>query len=161
VDAAQALADLTEISSQIEAVVIASGDGSILGSTPDDEARAQQLAEGGLRLLEQSAAAASGHEGGELTQLEAATPHGSVFVVRDAGRTIVATTGVEPTVGLVFYDLKSCLRSLDADESPSTAKAAAQPAPPSAAEAAPQPQAEAKPKPKPRRPSKEDADGTP
>jgi hypothetical protein len=35
-----------------------------------------------------------------------------VFVVRDGDRLIAATTTPEPTVGLVFYDLKSCLRGL-------------------------------------------------
>jgi hypothetical protein len=34
-----------------------------------------------------------------------------VFVVRDPDRAVVATTRPEPTVGLVFYDLKTCLRS--------------------------------------------------
>ena len=48
-----------------------------------------------------------------IQQLEAATVSGSVFVVRDAERTIAATTTPEPTVGLVFYDLKTCLRSID------------------------------------------------
>ena len=42
----------------------------------------------------------------------AATLDGSVFVVRDHGRVLAATTPPEPTVGLVFYDLKSCLRSI-------------------------------------------------
>ena len=37
-----------------------------------------------------------------------------MFVVRDGKRRIVATTGPEPTVGLVFYDLKSALRQLSA-----------------------------------------------
>jgi hypothetical protein len=49
-----------------------------------------------------------------VAQLEAATPVGSVFVVRDGDRLIAATTTPEPTVGLVFYDLKTCLRSIDA-----------------------------------------------
>jgi predicted regulator of Ras-like GTPase activity (Roadblock/LC7/MglB family) len=141
VDAAQALADLTEISSQIEAVVISEGDDRVVGSTLEDEAQARQVAEGGLRLLEQAAAAAPAHEGGAVSQLEAATPHGSVFVVRDAARTIVATTGPEPTVGLVFYDLKSCLRSLEGDDESAAAK----------------PQEPAKPR-RPRKP-KEAADG--
>ena len=48
-----------------------------------------------------------------VTQLEAATVGGSVFVVRDGDRLIAATTSPEPTVGLVFYDLKTCLRSID------------------------------------------------
>ena len=30
--------------------------------------------------------------------------------MRDGDRVIAATTGPEPTVGLVFYDLKTCLR---------------------------------------------------
>jgi len=38
----------------------------------------------------------------------------SVFVVRDEERLIAATTGTGPTAGLVFYDLKSALRSLAA-----------------------------------------------
>jgi predicted regulator of Ras-like GTPase activity (Roadblock/LC7/MglB family) len=112
VDAAQAIADLTEISSQIELVVLVGEDGGVLGSNADDDARAQKLAEGAARLL--AAAGEAGGRGDELAQLEAATPEGSVFVVRDGGTTIAATTGPEPTVGLVFYDLKSALRSLDA-----------------------------------------------
>jgi predicted regulator of Ras-like GTPase activity (Roadblock/LC7/MglB family) len=112
VDAAQALADLTEISSQIEAVVVSDSTGAILASTLEQETSAQRVAEGATRLLDEAAAVAP-RESGELAQVEAATPEGSVFVVRDGGRTIAATTGPEPTVGLVFYDLKSCLRSLD------------------------------------------------
>ena len=36
-DAAQALADLTEISSQVEAAVVVGADGAALGSTSGDE----------------------------------------------------------------------------------------------------------------------------
>jgi hypothetical protein len=54
----------------------------------------------------------------DIQQLEAATVDGSVFVVRDGGRTIAATTTPEPTVGLVFYDLKTCLRSIDDPPAP-------------------------------------------
>ncbi|MDX6407931.1 MAG: hypothetical protein QOE13_1002, partial [Gaiellaceae bacterium] len=35
-------------------------------------------------------------------------------VVRDGKTVIAATTGSNPTVGLVFYDLKSALRNLKA-----------------------------------------------
>ena len=38
---------------------------------------------------------------------------GSVFAVRREGRLIAATTRPDPTVGLVFYDLKHCLRSIE------------------------------------------------
>ena len=114
-DAAAALADLTEISSQIEAVVVTGPDGQPLGSNLDDP-RARRLADAAQRLFDEGADAAAGSEGAALAQLEAATPEGSVFVVREGGRTIAATTGPEPTVGLVFYDLKSCLRALAAED---------------------------------------------
>ncbi len=46
-----------------------------------------------------------------------------MFVVRDGERTIAATTGPQPTVGLVFYDLKSCLRSVAAEKKPKPKRA--------------------------------------
>ena len=51
-------------------------------------------------------------------QAEVATGEGSVFLVRDGERAIAATTGSEPTAGLVFYDLKSCLRAFADEEKP-------------------------------------------
>jgi len=41
-------------------------------------------------------------------------PDGSVFVVIEGDRAVAAVTRAEPTVGLVFYDLKTCLRSVEA-----------------------------------------------
>lgn len=115
-DAAQALADLTEISSQIEAAVLLGPEGELIGSTLQDEERSQRIARAAWELLERAEQArADGRE--PLAQLEAATLEGSVFVVRDGERAIAATTSPDPTVGLVFYDLKSCLRSVAATES--------------------------------------------
>jgi hypothetical protein len=108
VDAAQALADLTEISSQIEAAVLFDEAGEVAGSTLADESAAKALARAGAGLLERAVAFRT--EGAAVTQLEASTADGSVFVVQDGARRIAATTGPGPTVGLVFYDLKSCLR---------------------------------------------------
>jgi predicted regulator of Ras-like GTPase activity (Roadblock/LC7/MglB family) len=108
VDATQALADLTEISSQIEAAVLFDADGAVQGSTLADEAKAQRLAEAAAHLLERADAVRS--EDVEVTQVEASLADGCVFVVRDGDRRIAATTVANPTVGLVFYDLKSCLR---------------------------------------------------
>jgi predicted regulator of Ras-like GTPase activity (Roadblock/LC7/MglB family) len=107
VEAAQALADLTQISSQIQAAAIADEQGLVEGSTLGD---GTALAEAGRALL---AGAARLRNGVEPAQLEVAAEEGSVFVLREGGRTIVATTGSRPTVGLVFYDLKSALRSLE------------------------------------------------
>ncbi|HSX21701.1 MAG TPA: hypothetical protein VLE97_02885 [Gaiellaceae bacterium] len=107
-DAAQALADLTEISSQIEAAVLFDEAGAVQASTLADGAA---LAGAAARLLEQAAT----H--GEVTQLEASVGDGTVFVVREGARRIAAITGPSPTVGLVFYDLKSALRGA-AEEKP-------------------------------------------
>jgi predicted regulator of Ras-like GTPase activity (Roadblock/LC7/MglB family) len=114
-DAAQALADLTEISSQIDAAVLFDESGAVQGSTLEDDGRAQTLATAAAQLLER---ASGSRTGGEVTQLEASTGAGSVFVVRDGARRIAATTGPAPTVGLVFYDLKSCLRGAAAEQTP-------------------------------------------
>ncbi|HEV7134733.1 MAG TPA: hypothetical protein VGN27_13480 [Gaiellaceae bacterium] len=115
-DAQQALADLTEISSQIEAAVLFDEQGGVAGSTLANEDAAQALAAAAGRLLEEAGTFRSA--GGEVTQLEASTHEGSVFVVRDGARRIAATTGPSPTVGLVFYDLKSCLRGTEAPAKP-------------------------------------------
>jgi predicted regulator of Ras-like GTPase activity (Roadblock/LC7/MglB family) len=112
-DAAQALADLTEISSQIEAAVLFDEGGEIAASTLADEERSRELARSAAELLQAAEGVQAG--GDSLTQLEAATLEGSVFVVREGARRIVATTGPNPTVGLVFYDLKSALRGIGED----------------------------------------------
>ena len=126
-DAASALADLTEISSQVEAAVVLDDGGAVVASTLDDADRSARLARAALDLL--GAADKRFESGGRvLTQLEAALREGSVFVAREAGRSIVATTSPEPTSGLVFYDLKTCLRLLA--EPKAASKTAAKPARP-------------------------------
>jgi hypothetical protein len=102
---ADALAHLTEISTQIHAAVVFDREGTVLGSIVDDD-RAGRIAARALELFR----AAEKQGNLELVQLDAALSDGTVFVVRDADRLIAATTGPEPTVGLVFYDLKTCLR---------------------------------------------------
>lgn len=104
---ADALAHLTEISSQIDAAVVLDKEGTVVAATVDDQ-RAGRMAGAALELFRR----ADEQREQELVQLDAALEGGSVFVVRDADRLIAATTRSEPTVGLVFYDLKSCLRSL-------------------------------------------------
>jgi predicted regulator of Ras-like GTPase activity (Roadblock/LC7/MglB family) len=110
-DAAQALADLTEISSQIRAAILIDADGQVAASSGRDPDRAEQMARGARELLAAADETMGGAEARErLVQLQAATPDGCVFVVRDEGRVVAAVTVPDPTVGLVFYDLKTCLR---------------------------------------------------
>lgn len=114
-DAEQAIADLTEISPQVKEVVVIGPRGGLNGANVPAE-RAAAIAEAAQQLLTAA--------GDEVAQLEAATAKGSVFVVRDGGRVIAATTSPEPTVGLVFYDLKTCLRSIDEAKRRTTRKKA-------------------------------------
>jgi predicted regulator of Ras-like GTPase activity (Roadblock/LC7/MglB family) len=122
VDAAQALADLTEISSQVLQVAIVEGDGRILATTIDDEPRAGLFAEGVRKLIDEAEGLRRQRALPDLAQLEAATLEGSIFVVRQGDRLIAAATRPDPTVGLVFYDLKHCLRSLDEPAPPKPAR---------------------------------------
>ena len=105
-DAARALADLTEISSQIESAALFGENGALSASTFADEERAQAFVRAARELLD---AATDLRSSASPNQVEVATAEGSVFVVRGDGPLIAATTTAEPTVGLVFYDLKSCL----------------------------------------------------
>ncbi len=112
-DAAEALADLTELSAQIRQAAIVGSDGEIVASTFADDDRARRFAELARRLARGAETAGETRGLTPLAQLEAATVDGSVFLVLGDGRLIAATTEPEPTVGLVFYDLKHCLRAAE------------------------------------------------
>jgi predicted regulator of Ras-like GTPase activity (Roadblock/LC7/MglB family) len=120
----EALRELTEISSQIETAVVLDREGTVVAATVDDE-RAGRLAGSALELLRVAEEQRPGPEEG-LVQLDVALRDGVVVLVAESDRLIAATTAPEPTAGLVFYDLKSCLRSLGG-ESSAKAKPAARP----------------------------------
>jgi len=115
VDAAQALADLTEISAQIEAAVIASPDGAALASTSPDGAGAA-LARAAAEVLREA--------GDRAVAVEAATGEGSLFAARDATHVVAAVTGRGVPSGLVLYDLRTCLRRLAEEPEPPKRKRA-------------------------------------
>jgi predicted regulator of Ras-like GTPase activity (Roadblock/LC7/MglB family) len=104
---------LTEISSQIVQAAIVDGDGSVLATTIAQESVSRSFANGVTKLVEEAGQAGSSRGLVGLAQFEAATLEGSVFIVRRGARVIAATTRPDPTVGLVFYDLKHCLQSIE------------------------------------------------
>ena len=103
-DAAQALADLTEISAQIDAAVVASADGTVFAATvPEDAAATLVRATSGLL-----------REAGErAVGVEARTRDASVLAVRDGVHMVGALAAHGAASGLVFYDLRTCLRRLE------------------------------------------------
>jgi predicted regulator of Ras-like GTPase activity (Roadblock/LC7/MglB family) len=118
----QALAELTELSTQVHAAAIFDRDGKVAASTLVG-GRGDWLASAAKALLD-AAESLRGEGETAVTQLEAATPEGSVFVVREGDRVVTAVTGREPTAGLVFYDLKRCLQSVS-EEKPKRRRASA------------------------------------
>ena len=116
-EAAQALADLIEISTQIETAVLVDPDGKVSASNLAGDEQAEALARAARNLLsasEESMGSSASPE--RLVQLQVALPEGCVFVVRDDERMVTAVTVPDPTVGLVFYDLKTCLRHAAGEE---------------------------------------------
>ena len=102
------LADLTEISSQIESAVLFDASGAVSAATHADEPRATALARAALDLFAAAATLRSGGSG--VARVEATLPEGSLVAVRDGDRLIAATTTPEPTSALVVYDLRTALR---------------------------------------------------
>ncbi len=106
-DANQALAELVELSSQVERAVVLDAKGAVLGSTGDE---GDALGSSALELL---AAAGELHaSAGGATRVEVEIAEGGLFVLSEGGRTIAATTMSNPTSGLVVYDLRTCLAGI-------------------------------------------------
>jgi predicted regulator of Ras-like GTPase activity (Roadblock/LC7/MglB family) len=122
-----ALQELLDVSPQIDAaVVVLLEDSSVLASAPSSAERdSDRLADATKRLLAAAERARLDLDREPVAQLEISTREGHVFVVTDGPHAITAITDADPTVGLVFYDLKTALRSLrpaaTASTSPSSA----------------------------------------
>ena len=110
-DAEQALAELTEISSQIELALIFDSRAELIGTTLADRRVAESLAFGTAALLACSRRIAA-EEQGEPTQIELAYPEGSVLLVREGDLRIAAVASPDPIAGLAFFELRTCLRKL-------------------------------------------------
>jgi hypothetical protein len=121
-DAAQALAELTDLSSQVVRAVVLDDGGDVLAGT-DDPAEAQALAAAALALV--AAAADLSSTGADVGRVEVELRDGGLFVLREGGRTIAATTGPGPTAGLVAYDLRTCLHAIE--QKPKRKRAARKP----------------------------------
>lgn len=109
-DSSTALAELLELSTQIVEAVVVSAEGEVAASRAASDERARELARAGADLLSSAATIRAPDQGVERVHVD--LERGSLVVVRDRERSIVATTIAEPTVGLVAFDLRATLRRL-------------------------------------------------
>jgi predicted regulator of Ras-like GTPase activity (Roadblock/LC7/MglB family) len=107
----QALAELTEISSQIELALIFDSRGELVGTTLADNHLADYLAFGATALFACSRRVTA-EERGEPTQIELTYPDASVLLVRDGDLSIMTFTSPDPISGLAFFELRACLKKL-------------------------------------------------
>lgn len=107
----EALAELVTLSAQVRDVAILGESGFVLESTGTAE-RGEQLARVAADLV---AAAGDVRPGAELSRIEVSCGGTDVFLVRDAGRTAIATTNPDAIAGLVIYDLRTMLGRLEAE----------------------------------------------
>ena len=124
-EVAQALAELSELSSQVKQAVVLGAGGAILGSTGGDGDATEGLARSALELL--SIAGDLHGSADEVTRVEVELAGGAVFVLCEEGRTIAATTGPQPTAGLVAYDLRTCLAGISDPEKPKRSRSVRKP----------------------------------
>jgi predicted regulator of Ras-like GTPase activity (Roadblock/LC7/MglB family) len=109
-DASSALSDLVGLSTQVVEAVITGPEGRVEAARTSGDERTATLAASGAELI---AAAADIRAGGPAVEsVHVDLEGGSLVVVGDGVRTIVATTVAEPTVGLVAYDLRATLAKL-------------------------------------------------
>ena len=106
----EALAELLSLSAQVRDVAILGESGFVLASTGTVE-RGERLARVAAGLV---TAAGDVRPGAELSRIEVRSEGAGVFLVRDAGRTAIATTAPDAIAGLMIYDLRTMLGRIDA-----------------------------------------------
>jgi hypothetical protein len=120
-DANEALDRLLEVSEDIRVAVVFERGGEPIAATTDDEG-ARELAGLGDAML---AYADALRDAFGVRQVEGVTPEGSVFVVRDGDRAVVAIAAPGALVGLVQHDLRMLLGNLSRRRQRAKAGAAA------------------------------------
>src|SRR5918999_515564 len=107
---AEAVAELDDLSTQVQAAVLAERDGAVLASTLPEEPSEQVAA--AARAALDALGSLRAHGDAAVNALGAAVQGGGLFVATDDGVLLAATTGPDEPAGLVLYDLRRCLRRL-------------------------------------------------
>lgn len=104
---------LKEISSDVRVAVLVGPDGKPEAATVDT---VPKRVPGLVKRLFEQAQAAARTRSDVPDQVEVATPDGDVFCSRAGGRTLVAVAGRFALPSLMFYDMLTVLRILEAEK---------------------------------------------
>ena len=102
----EAIHDLLSFSSDVKAVAVIGEGGDVVAAAPAADAAALQSAAAALWTAAQACAGSSAQP---LEHVVVQDAQGAVAMLRDDTRGIVAVTGPQPAVGLLLFDLRTCL----------------------------------------------------
>jgi hypothetical protein len=104
----EAIRDLLSVSADIRRLAVVDENGDVLGGGPRPAAGGIGLAAG--RLWAAATAAGEAHAGDTpLDHVAVDLGDAAVVALESGGRRIVAVTGADPPLGLVVFDLRTCL----------------------------------------------------
>jgi predicted regulator of Ras-like GTPase activity (Roadblock/LC7/MglB family) len=103
----EAIHDLLNFSTDIRAVAVLGEAGEVIAAAPG--AGAADLSSAAAALWQAAEAAASGREATPLEHVVVQDKDGAVAMLHDGVHRIVAVTGPQPAVGLLLFDLRTCL----------------------------------------------------
>ena len=110
--AKEALQELLEMSSSVRQAVLVRGDSDVLASTFANSQSESEMVRSSREILEAARDAAGEMDRVPLNQLYIEAKAGCLFVVAGEKDTwLAATTGTDPTVGLVLYDANTALKT--------------------------------------------------
>lgn len=110
--AKEALQELLEMSSSVRQAVLVRGDSDVLASTLANSQSESEMVRSSREILEAARDAAGEMDRAPLNQLYVEAKSGCLFVVAGEKDTwLAATTGTDPTVGLVLYDANTALKT--------------------------------------------------
>lgn len=108
----EAIDELLEMSGSIRHAVLVRGEGEVLAGTFADPQARDEMVALSRDMLGKAREEAKAAGRAALTQLFVETRGGCVFIAAGARDTwLAATTGTDPTVGLVLYDVNMALRT--------------------------------------------------
>lgn len=110
----EAIHDLLNFSTDIRSVAVLDQGGEVVAAAPTAASDALGGTAAGLWAEAQLCAGLS--DGTQLDHVVVQDETGAVGMVREGDRLIVAVTGPRPAVGLLLFDLRTCLRDAYPDE---------------------------------------------